>query len=137
MVEIWAWKWIEKCVYLINLFCLVTILNHMIQKYSVRRVSPLFLIENWTFSIDNENFKNDLKLNFLLQTDCFLICYSISSKTSFDNVVYMWMPKVRHYSPNIPFILVGEFWFFSLKMMIIISRRIVATNQSFRVFFLK
>lgn len=44
----------------------------------------------------------------LLQTDCFLICYSISSKTSFDNVLSKWYPEIRHYAPHVPIVLVGK-----------------------------
>lgn len=40
-------------------------------------------------------------------TDCFLICYSISSKTSFDNVLSKWYPEIRHYAPHVPIVLVG------------------------------
>lgn len=40
-------------------------------------------------------------------TDCFLICYAISSRTSFDNVLSKWFPEIRHFSPAVPIILVG------------------------------
>ncbi|CAO1414447.1 unnamed protein product [Diamesa tonsa] len=40
-------------------------------------------------------------------TDCFLLCYSISSKTSFENVLSKWYPEIRHFSPLVPIILVG------------------------------
>ncbi|XP_055640698.1 ras-like GTP-binding protein RhoL isoform X3 [Toxorhynchites rutilus septentrionalis] len=41
-------------------------------------------------------------------TDCFLICYSISSKTSFDNVLSKWYPEIRHFAPNVPIVLVQK-----------------------------
>lgn len=44
----------------------------------------------------------------LVQTECFLLCYSIASKTSYDNVLAKWFPEIRHFSPNVPIILVGE-----------------------------
>jgi len=40
-------------------------------------------------------------------TDCFLLCYSISSRTSFENVASKWCPEIRHFSPNVPIVLVG------------------------------
>jgi len=41
------------------------------------------------------------------QTDVFLICYSVMSKASFDNVRAKWHPEIQHHSPNTPIILVG------------------------------
>uniref|UniRef100_A0A2M4APD4 Putative ras similarity family n=1 Tax=Anopheles triannulatus TaxID=58253 RepID=A0A2M4APD4_9DIPT len=40
-------------------------------------------------------------------TDCFLICYSISNRTSFDNVLSKWCPELRHHGPSVPIVLVG------------------------------
>merc|ERR1711916_213105 len=41
------------------------------------------------------------------QTDVFLICYSVISSASFENVRTKWYPEVRHHAPGVPFILVG------------------------------
>ena len=41
------------------------------------------------------------------QTDVFLICFSIVSPTSFENVRAKWYPEVSHHCPNTPIILVG------------------------------
>ncbi|KAJ2981545.1 hypothetical protein NUW58_g6662 [Xylaria curta] len=41
------------------------------------------------------------------QTDVFLICFSIVSPPSFDNVKAKWHPEIEHHAPNIPIILVG------------------------------
>ncbi|EDW84787.1 uncharacterized protein Dwil_GK14302 [Drosophila willistoni] len=40
-------------------------------------------------------------------TNCFLLCYSISSRTSFENIKSKWWPEIRHYSNNVPVVLVG------------------------------
>ncbi|GJQ67336.1 putative tumor susceptibility [Trypoxylus dichotomus] len=40
-------------------------------------------------------------------TTCFLLCYSINSKTSYDNIRTKWAPEVRHHMPHAPLILVG------------------------------
>ncbi|ELP90792.1 RAC GTPase, putative [Entamoeba invadens IP1] len=40
-------------------------------------------------------------------THCFLICFSIISRASFENVEYFWIPEIRKHSPTIPFLLVG------------------------------
>lgn len=41
------------------------------------------------------------------QTDVFLICFSIISPASFENVRAKWYPEVSHHCPNTPIILVG------------------------------
>ncbi|KAH0563410.1 Rho- protein rac1A [Trichoglossum hirsutum] len=41
------------------------------------------------------------------QTDVFLICFSIVSPPSFDNVKAKWHPEIEHHAPNVPVILVG------------------------------
>jgi Ras-related C3 botulinum toxin substrate 1 len=41
------------------------------------------------------------------QTDVFLICFAITSVSSFDNVKSKWFPEIQHHAPGVPFILVG------------------------------
>jgi len=41
------------------------------------------------------------------QTDVFLICFSIISPHSFDNVKSKWFPEIQHHAPGVPIILVG------------------------------
>ncbi|KAK2743400.1 Rho GTPase protein rac1 [Myotisia sp. PD_48] len=41
------------------------------------------------------------------QTDVFLICFSVVSPSSFDNVRTKWYPEIEHHAPNVPIILVG------------------------------
>ncbi|KAF3941445.1 hypothetical protein ABW19_dt0208604 [Dactylella cylindrospora] len=41
------------------------------------------------------------------QTDVFLICFSLVSPPSFENVRTKWSPEISHHAPNIPIILVG------------------------------
>ncbi|AEO65151.1 e940a819-5b53-4b63-816e-099e50ff3eb9 [Thermothielavioides terrestris] len=41
------------------------------------------------------------------QTDVFLICFSLISPPSFDNVKAKWYPEIEHHAPNIPIVLVG------------------------------
>lgn len=41
------------------------------------------------------------------QTDVFLICFSIISPASFENVKAKWHPEIQHHNPNTPIILVG------------------------------
>ncbi|KAK0628692.1 putative Rho GTPase Rac [Bombardia bombarda] len=41
------------------------------------------------------------------QTDVFLVCFSIASPPSFDNVKAKWFPEINHHAPGVPIILVG------------------------------
>ena len=41
------------------------------------------------------------------QTDVFLICFSIISPPSFENVTAKWFPEVTHYCAKVPIVLVG------------------------------
>ena len=41
------------------------------------------------------------------QTDVFLVCFSISSPTSFENIRSKWWPEIQQHAPGCPFILVG------------------------------
>lgn len=42
-------------------------------------------------------------------TDCFLLCYSIAHRASFDNILAKWYPELQHYGRNVPIVLIGEF----------------------------
>merc|ERR1711981_275459 len=41
------------------------------------------------------------------QTDVFLVCFSVISEPSFNNVKQKWVPEIRHHAPGVPVILVG------------------------------
>jgi Ras-related C3 botulinum toxin substrate 1 len=41
------------------------------------------------------------------QTDVFLVCFSIISPSSFENVSAKWYPEVSHHCPSTPIILTG------------------------------
>uniref|UniRef100_A0A3B3UCA4 Rho-related GTP-binding protein RhoC-like n=1 Tax=Poecilia latipinna TaxID=48699 RepID=A0A3B3UCA4_9TELE len=41
-------------------------------------------------------------------TDVILMCYSIDSPDSLENISEKWTPEVKHFCPNVPIILVGN-----------------------------
>ncbi|KAG8330976.1 hypothetical protein J6590_051344 [Homalodisca vitripennis] len=41
-------------------------------------------------------------------TDCFLLCYSVGSRSSFENILSKWHPEIKHHCANVPIVLVGE-----------------------------
>lgn len=41
------------------------------------------------------------------QVSVIIICFSIASPTSFDNVKLKWHPEIKHHCPKVPILLVG------------------------------
>merc|ERR1719461_103799 len=41
------------------------------------------------------------------QTDVFLVCFSVISQASFENVKSKWVPEIQHHAPGVPIVLVG------------------------------
>jgi len=41
-------------------------------------------------------------------TDVILMCFSIDSSDSLDNIAEKWYPEVKHFCPDVPIILVGN-----------------------------
>eukprot|EP00056_Hartaetosiga_gracilis_P016426 m.4991 g.4991 ORF g.4991 m.4991 type:complete len:191 (+) comp4090_c0_seq1:181-753(+) len=40
-------------------------------------------------------------------TDIFVVCFAVNNKASLKNVVYKWVPEIKHHCPHVPFVLVG------------------------------
>jgi small GTP-binding protein len=41
------------------------------------------------------------------QTDVFLVCFSVISEPSFNNVKQKWIPEITHHAPGVPILLIG------------------------------
>lgn len=41
------------------------------------------------------------------QTDVFLVCFSLISPSSYENVKTKWLPEITHHCPDVPILLVG------------------------------
>nr|XP_061843364.1 rho-related GTP-binding protein RhoB-like [Nerophis lumbriciformis]XP_061843366.1 rho-related GTP-binding protein RhoB-like [Nerophis lumbriciformis] len=41
-------------------------------------------------------------------TDVILVCFSVDSPDSLENIPEKWVPEVKHFCPNVPVILVGN-----------------------------
>merc|ERR1711974_495815 len=41
------------------------------------------------------------------ETDIFLLCFSVVSRSSFDNIISRWLPEANHHCPEAKFLLVG------------------------------
>ena len=44
------------------------------------------------------------------QTDVFLVCFSVVSPSSFENIKEKWVPEITHHCPKTPFLLVSSFF---------------------------
>ncbi len=40
-------------------------------------------------------------------TDIFVLCFSVESKASFDNIEAKWLPEIKHHMPGVPILLVA------------------------------
>ena len=52
----------------------------------------------------------DIEITFHthFQTDVFLICFSVVSPSSFENVTSKWCPEIKHHCPDAPILLIGN-----------------------------
>lgn len=51
--------------------------------------------------------KSTLGLKFVLQTDCFLLCFAIDNPASFANVELKWIGELKHHCPQAAILLIG------------------------------
>ena len=76
---------------------------------------PLVVIDGKTFQIDlwdtvvDEEYDQIVRLRPLtyLQTDVFLICFSVSDHLSFEYITNKWIPEISHHCPNTPFFIIA------------------------------
>ncbi|GBP31235.1 Ras-like GTP-binding protein RhoL [Eumeta japonica] len=41
-------------------------------------------------------------------TACFLVCYSVDNRASYENVSLKWFPELQHFAGSVPVVLVGK-----------------------------
>ncbi|XP_010153506.1 PREDICTED: rho-related GTP-binding protein RhoQ-like [Eurypyga helias] len=58
------------------------------------------------FFLSQEDYDRLRPLSYPM-TDVFLICFSVVNPASFQNVKEEWVPELKEYAPNVPFLLVG------------------------------
>ena len=61
----------------------------------------------WDMHTGSKNY-NKLRPLSYPDTDVILMCFSIGSPDSLDNLLKQWLPEVNHFCPYIPVILVGN-----------------------------
>ncbi|XP_052795827.1 cell division control protein 42 homolog isoform X2 [Mya arenaria] len=66
--------------------------------------------KNYTMSIidtaGQETYDRLRTLSYY-DTDVFIVCFSVADEDSFQNIKTKWIPELRQYRPDTPFILVG------------------------------
>lgn len=53
--------------------------------------------------------RNILKSQRKLQADCFLVCYSVDNRDSYNNVQPYWVKELKSVANHVPIVLCGEF----------------------------
>ncbi|KAM9991192.1 hypothetical protein ACTFIZ_004600 [Dictyostelium cf. discoideum] len=74
-------------------------------KFNIDKIEKQILLDLWDCASQSEY--NLLRPKNYQNVNVFLICFSIISNSSFNNILNKWNPECRHYSPNIPIILVA------------------------------
>ena len=67
---------------------------------------PLVNACSHPLSIGQEDYDRLRPLSYP-QTDVFLVCFSVTSPASFENVKEKWFPEVHHHCPGVPCLIVG------------------------------
>ena len=57
--------------------------------------------------LDENEYNPRLRPLSYPNTTVFLVCFSIGHPRSFKNVQEKWVPEIKHYCPDVPFLLVG------------------------------
>jgi len=74
------------------------------------RVTVMIGDEPYTLALFNTTgleHHNRLRPLGYQQTDVFLVCFSVVSPSSFENVKEKWVPEITHHCQKTPFLLVG------------------------------
>ncbi|KAM7362592.1 ras-like GTP-binding protein RhoL [Cochliomyia hominivorax] len=59
-------------------------------------------------------------------TDCFLFCYAIDNRESYENIKRKWWPEIQHYTKKIPIVLVAT----KLDLRVANSEKLITTEES-------
>jgi len=70
--------------------------------------SPQFQVELALWDTAGQEDYDRLRPLSYPDTDVILMCFSIDSPDSLENIPEKWTPEVKHFCPNVPIILVGN-----------------------------
>lgn len=91
--------------------CFVTICHYFISfdNYSAPMVVDGISVSLGLWDTAGQEDYDRLRPLSYPQTDVFLICFSVASPSSFENVTSKWYPEIKHHCPDAPMILVGGY----------------------------
>lgn len=70
------------------------------------RLSYCICINQKILTVGQEDYDRLRPLSYA-NSNVFVVCFSIGSRTSFENVKDKWVPELRKHAPNTPILLVG------------------------------
>ena len=83
------------------------ILDHASTIETVRRLGKSHKIELSIWDTAGQEDYDRLRPLSYPQTDIFLLCYSIESQSSYNNIKTKWVDEIKSHMPDTPFLLVG------------------------------
>mgnify|MGYP001044920378 CR=1 FL=1 len=82
-----------------------TIFNSYCQLITLSKEQTTFRLQIWD-TAGSRDYDNLRHLSYPM-TDIFLLCFSLISRKTFNNIADKWIKEVRHHCPGVPVILVG------------------------------
>ena len=59
-------------------------------------------------TVSNEDYdRSRLRSLAYFDSDVILMCFSVENRDSFENIHTKWVPEVRHFCPNVPYLLIA------------------------------
>lgn len=72
--------------------------------YAVNFIGSKELCQLSLFDTAGQEEYDYLRTQIYPATDIFLICFSVASRSSFENVKRKWVPEIHHYCPRTPIV---------------------------------
>lgn len=97
---------------------------HMIKLYDtagqeaydqLRKTIYKHVLKYLALSFKNGNF---IPKKLYFQADCFLVCYSVENRDSFQNVKPYWVKELKSVASHVPIVLCGEFLFMKYNKLV-------------------
>ena len=85
-----------------------TIIRFSNRQYTLVTVTSFLQVELALWDTAGQEDYDRLRPLSYPDTHVILMCFSIDSPDSLENIPEKWTPEVRHFCPNVPIILVGN-----------------------------